>query len=93
MTTATKPLQYSKELIADIKRLYPDSSAMHKLADEGNAFLGRYLDDSRGGVGLDTILLATSLQEIQDLARLQKERNALYARWGKEYDTWKGTNT
>jgi len=64
-------LQYSQELVADVKRLYPDQPAIHKMAEEGNGFLGRYLDDARGVIAIDTVLLATSLREIQDMARLQ----------------------
>ena len=85
-------LQYSQELVADVKRLYPDQPAVHKMAEEGNGFLGRYLDDARGVIAIDTVLLATSLREIQDKARLQKEKNSLYARWGNEYNQWRKDN-
>ena len=58
---------------------------MHELADEGSAWLGRYLDDSSGGsVPLDTILTATNLQEIQDKARAIKRKANCYKMWCNE---------
>ena len=37
---------YTPDLIAEVKELFPDNTTMHELAESGNAFLGRYLDDS-----------------------------------------------
>ena len=78
-------MAYSPQLIADVKELYPDSTEMHKLADSGNAFLGRYLDDSSpSGMPIDTVLLATSLDDLQRKARDMKRRVELYKRWCQE---------
>lgn len=73
---------YTPELIAEVKELFPNSPEMHKLADSGNAFLGRYLDDSQqGGISVETILLSTSLDELQKKARNLKRRKQLYGKW------------
>jgi len=79
-------MAYSQQLIADVKELYPDSEQMHKLADDGNAFLGRYLDDSCSAYAIsnDAILLATSLDDLQTLARNAKRKVELYKRWCHE---------
>jgi len=78
-------MKYSKELIAEVKELFPNSKEMHNHAEQGNEILGRYLDDSSsGGIPIDTVLLATSLEEIQKLARSQKRKIELYRKWGKE---------
>jgi len=78
-------MAYSESLIREVKELYPDSVEMHNLADSGNAFLGRYLDDSSPtGIPLDTILLATSLDELQTIARRAKRKVELYHKWCKE---------
>lgn len=78
-------MAYSQELINEVKEVYPDSPEMHRLADTGNAFLGRYLDDSSpSGIPLDTILLATSLEQIQNVARHYKRKVELYRKWLKE---------
>jgi len=75
-------MAYTKELIDEVKELYPDSQAMHELADNGSAFLVRYLDDSSPtGIGLNEILLATSLDELQKKARLAKRKLELYQKW------------
>ena len=59
-------MAYTKELIDEVKELYPNSTKMHELAEQGNAFLGRYLDDSSPrGIPIDAVLLATSLEELQ----------------------------
>ncbi len=76
---------YSTKLISEVKELYPDYPKMHELADEGSVWLGRYLDDSsNGSVPLDTILTATSLEEIQDKARLIKRKVNCYKMWCNE---------
>ena len=78
-------MAYSQELINEVKELYPDSTEMHKLADSGNAFLGRYLDDSSPtGLPLDTVLLATSLEQLQTIARNYKRKVELYRKWCQE---------
>jgi len=76
---------YSQEFINKVKECYSSSPEMHKMAKEGEYFLGRYLDDSsQGGISVDTILLATSLDELQKTARELKKKKELYAMWHKE---------
>lgn len=76
---------YSKEFIAEVKAVYPDSPDMIRMAEEGIRFLGRYLDDSQsGGFPVDKILLATSLDDLQREARLAKRKTKLYSMWSDE---------
>jgi hypothetical protein len=73
---------YTQDLINEVKELYPGSKEMHRLAENGDVWLGRYLDDSsHGGISVDEILLATSLEEIQKKARIAKRKRELYAKW------------
>lgn len=73
---------YTTDLINEVRELYPNSPEMHKLADSGNAFLGRYLDDSSSNsINVDTILLSTSLESLQKIARIQKRKRELYGKW------------
>jgi len=73
---------YTEDLIKEVYAVYPDSPEMHRLARDGNAFLGRYLDDScGGGIPLDTVLLALNLEELQVKARLAKRKINLYRKW------------
>lgn len=76
---------YSAKLIKEVKGCYPNSDVMHKLADEGNVFLGRYLDDScSNSISLDTILTSVTLGEIQDKARSAKRKMMCYRMWCNE---------
>jgi len=78
-------MKYSDELIAEVKELFPNNKEMHQHADNGNEILGRYLDDSSSGsIRIDTILLATSLEQLQTLARFQKRKVELCKKWCKE---------
>ena len=73
---------YTKDLIDEVKELFPDSPKMIELAERGDAFLGRYLDDSsNSSISLDTILLATTLEELQSKARKEKRKVKLYQKW------------
>jgi len=55
---------------------------MHELAENGNVFLGRYLDDCCStGMSIDKILLAVSLDELQKEARIMKRKVLLYQKW------------
>ena len=76
---------YSEELIKQVKELYPNDAYILALAENGSVWLGRYLDDgSMGSVSIEEILLATSLEEIQERARLLKRRRSLYNKWCNE---------
>lgn len=76
---------YSQEFIREVKELFPNSSDMHRHAEQGNEILGRFLDDSSaGGISVDKILLATSLEEIQKEARILKRKSELYNKWYNE---------
>lgn len=76
---------YSEELINEVKELYPDVPRMHELAESGNGWLGRYLDDSAPyAINIDRILLATSLDELQKEAREAKRKVELYKKWCEE---------
>jgi len=75
-------MEYPEDFIKEVKEVYPDSPDMHRLADEGQYFLGRYLDDSSGGgIPLDTVLTALTLEELQVKARREKRKVNLYRRW------------
>lgn len=80
---------YSQKLIEEVKRLYPSNMDMQRMAEGGTYFLGRCLDDSSsGGIGLDAILTATSLAELQCRAKALKEKVDLYRLWLEETKKW-----
>lgn len=78
-------IQYSDDFKRKVKELYPNDTNMHNMADRGDDFLGRYLDDSSSSnIDCDTILIATSLDELQKKARALKQKKELYAQWYRE---------
>lgn len=78
-------MAYSDSLIREVKELYPNDRKMHELADSGNAFLGRYLDDSSStSIQIDTILKSNSLTELQQMALQMRRKIELYKRWCNE---------
>ena len=71
-------MEYTQNFIDRVKKLYPNSPEMHKLAEEGNYFLGRWLDDSScGGISADEIL-NTPYEELKKKAEVLKQRQELY---------------
>lgn len=75
-------MAYTKELIDEVKELYPESTEMIKHAESGSVWLGRYLDDScPRAIPINDVLLATSLDELQKKARLYKRKIDLYGKW------------
>lgn len=76
-------MQYSKELIREIGELY--GSDLKARAEQGQQIVGRYLDDSsHGGISVETILAATSLEELKRKATDLQRKKQLYRKWCKE---------
>lgn len=77
---------YPKDFKARVKKAYPNWEELHQRLESGDVFVGRYLDDSSStSLSLDTILNATSLEELQEKARLAQEKVELYREWSKLY--------
>lgn len=78
--------KYTDEFIAKVKRIYPNSKEIHLLADQGNAMLGRWLDDS-SKYWIDTawLLKQSHIGVIHDRCRQEMEKVALYQEWYKDY--------
>ena len=82
-------MAYTREFIDKVKALYPNTPEMHRLAEEGNQALGRWLDDSScGGISPDKILKST-YEEMLTEAQVLKARRKLYGEFvsGKCYTT------
>ena len=74
-------MDYTKELIDEVKELYPNSE-MIKLSEGGSIWLGKFLCDSiPGGIEFDKILMSNSLEELQKEAMLIKRKTDLYYKW------------
>lgn len=75
-------MAYTKELIDEVKELYPTSTEMIKLAELGSVWLGRYLDDSSPtSMSFKKILSATSLDDLQKEVMMSIKKIELYKKW------------
>jgi len=73
-------MEYTEKFKSKVRAIY--GNQFDSVLDSGSDFLGRYLDDaSSGSVGVDEILLATSLEPLQKKARDIKARRELYYEW------------
>lgn len=80
-------MNYPQDFIDEVKAVYPDWADAHKMAANGNAFLGRLLDDaSCDSITVKEILEATSLDELKKKALILKRKFSLYQWWGRLYD-------
>ena len=78
-------MAYSEELIKEVRECYPDSPEMHRLAESGHRFLGSYLADSaQDAIALDTVLIASSLEELKEKAMRMKRKVVIYKKWCEE---------
>ena len=82
-------MAYTQEFINRVKQLYPNSTEMHRLAEEGNYFLGRWLDDSSYGGFSPSEVLNTTHEDLVAKAKEMQARRELYADFvsGKCYST------
>lgn len=77
-------MAYTQKLINEVKACYPESKKMLNLAKSGNIRLGRCLEaEAIKGISIGQILLATSLEELQNEARLANRKIKLYNKWCK----------
>ena len=76
-------MPYPEWFVKEVRELYPNSKGMEECIKNDSDLLGRYLDDSRYGIGIsaDDVLKATSLEELQNKVRLHKRKEALYGKW------------
>lgn len=73
---------YPEDFKNRVKKAYPNWDELHRRLDEGDDFVGHYLDDSTStGISFETILSATSLEELKNEARVGQEKVAIYNEW------------
>ncbi len=69
---------YSKEFIARVKEVYPNSPTIIELAEKGSDMLGRYLDDSSNGSLSPRDVLKSTYEELVNWANKEQEKRDLY---------------
>lgn len=78
-------MEYSKELITEIKELYPDFGNLYSHVDNGLEIVGHYLWDTNYGFDYEVILMAKSLESLKEKAMLLKRKAWCYKKWRDEY--------
>lgn len=79
-------MKYTEEFKNKCKQTYPDWDRLHEKLDEGCAWVGRYLSDSRSSISYKTILQSNSLEELKSIALKEKQKTDLYTEWNTNYN-------
>lgn len=80
-------MNYPKEFVEKVKKVYPNWKRLHEALDAGSYMVGRYLCDSTcDSVSLEKILDADNIEDLKETAKLASERNSVYTEWCKLYD-------
>ena len=76
-------IEYPKHFIDKAKRLYPNWQKLHELLDNGSPFIHGLLYEARpdGTISFARVLNAESLEELQEYARTEIEKEELYLEW------------
>ncbi|MFA5366616.1 MAG: hypothetical protein WC333_01930 [Dehalococcoidia bacterium] len=81
-------INYTQELIDEIKKVYPDNTLLHDLVEEGEESIGRMLLDLiPKDPTYDELLAIETFEEFQALknhAKQAKIKDALYEKWIRE---------
>jgi hypothetical protein len=81
-------INYTKELVDGIKRVYPGNTLLHDLAEAGEESIGRILLDSiPKDPTYDEIINAVTFEAflaLQNRAKEAKIKDALYEKWIRE---------
>lgn len=81
--------QYSKVFVDKVKSVYGENSDLAQRVEQNQYFAGRILNDSSmGGISVNEVLLATSLDVLQKKARDLKIKKELYSDWCDETRDW-----
>jgi hypothetical protein len=79
--------QYSPELIAELEELFPDYTKAIELAKQHSLLFKEYIEGSfYNAISVETVLCATSLEELQKEARLIQRKKAFIHKVYKEWD-------
>lgn len=80
-------MHYPEDFKEKVRKVYPDKFDLHRRLDQDDFSAGAYLSGLRPKrITLDTILAATSLEELQEKARVEKERYELWEEWRRLFD-------
>lgn len=76
---------YSEDFKKRVKELYPNYTSLHEALDEGSKMVGMLLGTPFKHMPISKILEATSLEELQEEARILQKKVDLYHEWNSMY--------
>lgn len=77
---------YTEEFRERVKKAYPNSKFLNKMLDNNELGVGYFLrEHSQPTVHIDEIFKAKSLEQVQQLAEVAKERSVLHKVWRDLY--------
>ena len=79
---------YPEDFKKRVKETFPKFEKLHRVLDNGSLDVGLYLRNlmQSASISNDTILAATSLEELQKMAKVAETRSNLYNEWCKLYN-------
>lgn len=81
---------YSEEFKEKCKAMYPNSDWLHEALEKGFDEVGHYLcDSSRKGISFEDVLNASTLEKLQEKAKIGVARRKLYSEW---VEIWRAYN-
>ena len=79
-------MHYSEDFKIKVKQIYPDDFCnLYSMLDNGNAFVGRILDDNSNDHITNEQILTLSKSELRKLAKQYKAKRDIYEEWCELY--------
>ena len=74
---------YPEDFKNKVKEVHPDWEELHQSLDRGSQYAGAllYYNWYPDSISIDTILVATSLEELQEMAKAKQVDVDLYSEW------------
>lgn len=78
---------YPKRFKEKVREAYPNNPALYEQLEKGSLSVGTFLYNNQlpTSVSFDTVLTATSLEELQEQVRHWELGNTLYSEWSDLY--------
>ena len=76
-------MYYPESFKKRVKETYPEYYELHRKLDDGEEGVGKYLYDGSypASISIDTVLNATSLEELKEKANELQTKLKLYGQW------------
>lgn len=77
---------YPEDFKSRVKKAYPNWYELHMRLEDGEVFVGGCLKNNyHKTISINAVLTATSLEELQEKVKPEKEKEILFQEWCKLY--------